>query len=556
MALTLADILDLDVLRRGEPEVVAGHGQLNRQVRWVHISEQADIANYLKGGEMLLMTGMGLSRAPAAQRRFIRELDEVGVVGVLIRLGAAFDELPAVLVEEAMRRDLPVVALHRRIGYMDVTEQVHGAIINRQVDLLRKAEQIRLEFTQLLLRGGSLPRILQRLGSITRCPIVMEDTAHQVTELEPQGRELADVLAAWESHSRIGHGETDGAVHVQEGNPPCAWVPVSLRGEEWGRLHALQLGRGLDDIDLLALDRAAAAVGLALLTEHDSRSTTDAAHGALISDILRERYRDTEELFRRARSIGVELAGRRLAALVVDLRGLAELAEREGFGEQLRQDIRERILRDVRAAVLASGSVSLSALDGDRVLAVIGCLDRPGIRDLLDDVGSEICDRIARSCQERIAPVVGVSDESATSGLRRALQHASDAAKFGSRTAFGAGVRHFGDLGVFELLLPLSEGPQLASYVEAELGPLLNHDSSAAVPLLPTLQCFLEHSGRISVTSSELHIQRRTLYHRLSRLTVLLGRDLENPDVRLRLWVALRGLDLLRRRSVPELQVN
>ncbi len=507
MALTLADILDLDVLRRGEPEVAAGHDRLNRPVRWVHISEQADIANYLKGGEMLLMTGMGLGRDPGAQRRFIRELDEVGVAGVLIRLGAAFDELPAALVDEAARRDLPLVALHRRIGYMDVTEQVHGAIINHQVELLRKAEQIRLEFTQLLLRGASLPRILQRLGSITGCPIVLES---------------------------------------------CAWVPVSLRGEEWGRVHALQLGRGLDDIDLLALDRAAAAVGLALLTEHASRSATDAARSALISDILHERYRDAEELFRRARSIGVELAGRRFAALVVDPRGLAELAEQEGFGEPLRQDIRGRILREVRAAVLASGSVSLSALDGDRVLAIIGCPHRPSIRDLLDGLGRDICDRIARSWQERIATVVGVSDESAASGLRRALQHASDAAKFGLRVASGAGVHHFGDLGVFHLLLPLSEGPQLASYVEAELGPLLNHDSSAALPLLPTLQCFLEHSGRISVTSSELHIQRRTLYHRLSRLTGLLGRDLENPDVRLRLWVALRGLDLLRRRSVPD----
>ncbi len=474
MALTLADILDLDVLQRGEPEVAAGHNRLNRPVRWVHISEQADIANYLKGGEMLLMTGLGLGRDPGAHRRFIRELDEVGVAGVLIRLGAAFDELPAALVDEAARRDLPLVALHRRIGYMDVTEQVHGAIINHQVELLRKAEQIRLEFTQLLLRGASLPRILQRLSSITRCPIVLEDAAHQVAELEPQGRDLADALAAWESHSRIGHAQADGAVHLQQGTPSCAWVLVSLRSEEWGRVHALQLDSGLDDIDLLALDRAAAAVGLALLTEHDSRSATDAARSALISDILNERYRDAEELFRRARSLGVELAGPRLAALVVDPRGLAELAEREGFAEPLRQDIRGRILREVRAAVRAAGSVSLSALEGDRALAIVGCQPGPGIRGVLDGLGRDICDRIAKSWQERIIPVVGVSDESAASGLRRAIQHASDAARFGSRAGVGAGVHHFSDLGVFHLLLPLSDGPQLASYVEAELGLLLS----------------------------------------------------------------------------------
>lgn len=41
MPLTLADILDLDVVRRGEPEVAAGRDRLDRPVRWVHISEQA-----------------------------------------------------------------------------------------------------------------------------------------------------------------------------------------------------------------------------------------------------------------------------------------------------------------------------------------------------------------------------------------------------------------------------------------------------------------------------------------------------------------------------------
>ncbi len=112
MGPALADILDLYVLRRGEPEVAAWHDRLDRPVRWVHISEQADIASYLKGGGMLLMTGTGLSRDPAAQRCFIQELDDAGVAGGLIRLGAAFDELPAALADEAVRRDWPLVALH------------------------------------------------------------------------------------------------------------------------------------------------------------------------------------------------------------------------------------------------------------------------------------------------------------------------------------------------------------------------------------------------------------------------------------------------------------
>ncbi len=52
--LTVAEILRLDVVQRGRPEVVAGAENLDRPVRWVHISEQPDVAEYLMGGELLL----------------------------------------------------------------------------------------------------------------------------------------------------------------------------------------------------------------------------------------------------------------------------------------------------------------------------------------------------------------------------------------------------------------------------------------------------------------------------------------------------------------------
>ena len=53
-SLTVAEILALDVVQRASPLVLAGAEHLDRPVRWVHISEQPDIADYLKGSELLL----------------------------------------------------------------------------------------------------------------------------------------------------------------------------------------------------------------------------------------------------------------------------------------------------------------------------------------------------------------------------------------------------------------------------------------------------------------------------------------------------------------------
>ena len=52
----------------GLPEVLAGADASTRPVRWVHVSETAEAARWLDGGELLLTTGVGLAGRRAALR--------------------------------------------------------------------------------------------------------------------------------------------------------------------------------------------------------------------------------------------------------------------------------------------------------------------------------------------------------------------------------------------------------------------------------------------------------------------------------------------------------
>lgn len=124
--LTVAEILELDVVQQANPIVLAGAENLDRMVRWVHISEQPDIADYLKGSELLLITLMGLGPDPKFRREFVRGLADARIAGLLVRLGEGFGAVPAEIVDEAGRRGLPLILLRRRIGFVEVTERVHG----------------------------------------------------------------------------------------------------------------------------------------------------------------------------------------------------------------------------------------------------------------------------------------------------------------------------------------------------------------------------------------------------------------------------------------------
>src|SRR5437660_1321631 len=56
----------MPVIRRGKPRLAAGSAGLERKVRWVHIAEVADIGHLLRGGELVLTTGIALPADDAA----------------------------------------------------------------------------------------------------------------------------------------------------------------------------------------------------------------------------------------------------------------------------------------------------------------------------------------------------------------------------------------------------------------------------------------------------------------------------------------------------------
>ena len=81
----------MDVVRRGLPVVVAGADRLDAPVRWVHAVEVADdVARLLRGGELILSTGIALPDSASALASYVAELAAAGAVGLAIELGRRY----------------------------------------------------------------------------------------------------------------------------------------------------------------------------------------------------------------------------------------------------------------------------------------------------------------------------------------------------------------------------------------------------------------------------------------------------------------------------------
>ena len=82
------------------------------------------------------------------------------------------------------------------------------------------------------------------------------------------------------------------------------------------------------------------------------------------------------------------------------------------------------------------------------------------------------------------------------------------------------------------------------SATRRHLGPLIEHDSARKGALVATLRAYLE-TGEQQQAAHRLRVHPNTLRYRLDRIREITGLDLEDPETRLNLSVALRVQSLL-----------
>jgi purine catabolism regulator len=523
----LADVLELDLLRDAGLRIVTGADDVDRPVRWVHSGEIADIARYLSGGELLLTAATGL-RSPSADRRgYIRELAQAGAVALIIELGRTFTELPADMAREAEEHGLVVGVLENEVPFAAVTRLVHTAILNEQHQAQERATQIGDDFSRLVLEGAQVPEMLDLLAERLGNPVVLEDGLRRVVAYGSGDRRVAPLLRDWHRHSRRGHQGQAVGVQTAESEPRCVWTSIALRGEIWGRLHVLEVDAPIDSVARLALGRAGSNIALHLLAERDAY-LSESAERSLVTDAAQRANFSGDEFLARATGLGIDFGKDLVMMILSEARGSDDADEASLKARE--QSVRERFRQAKWPSVVG--------LLSDQIVAVAAADPNGGLRKRLAELSAELN-------EDGLDPRIGVSRPARASLLRRAYAEAQTAYDLGPAMSADA-VHHYDDLILHRLLTPLATtGPQLANFVESELGDLLAYDEEHSSNLLGTLDAFLQSNGNKAATADALFLQRRSVYYRLTRIEELLGRSLEPADHRVRLYVALRAREVL-----------
>src|SRR5690349_8683212 len=189
---TVAQVLEMDAVRAGEPRVVAGERSLDRPVRWVHAIELPDAARLLRGEELVLTTGIALPDEEALLGAYVVELADVGVSALAVELGRKYvDGLPDRFATAAEERGLPLIVFDHEIPFIAITEAVHGRIIDEQLAELRAGARLHEVFTDLAVAGAGPDEVLRQAARLSGRPVILADLSHHVLACEAAGVDAA-----------------------------------------------------------------------------------------------------------------------------------------------------------------------------------------------------------------------------------------------------------------------------------------------------------------------------------------------------------------------------
>ena len=165
VTLTVRDIVEIP----GMPlRLLTGEARAERATRWVHASELEDPTPWLKGGELILTTGMGIGDTAAKHRAYVRRLSEAGVGGLGFGLGFGYDTTPKALVAEATKLDFPLFEVPYPVPFIAITEAVFTRLLAEQFDTLQRAVDAEHVLTRAVLDGKGIDGVVTSLGEVIK----------------------------------------------------------------------------------------------------------------------------------------------------------------------------------------------------------------------------------------------------------------------------------------------------------------------------------------------------------------------------------------------------
>ena len=524
---SVRNILSLLIPR--DAQLVAGGEGLDRRVTWAtRMRARLPAFERVRGGELALLALSQLHRLDETLPHLLTSLHKEGVAAIAIAT-ASLESLEKETLSLADQLHLPLILLPLTAPLEEIEREVITFIVSFRGENERKATEISHQLMQLSVQGAGLQGICEHLALTRNKWVIVQDADQELrcqaapsdSETQTLPASLTDENLLLKSLRRI-------------------TVPILIRHEEVGYLSIIGKDTDFDYLERLILGQVTPILALEFARERDRNEVESRYSAEALMDVLQGNYQQTDEILTRARLLGYDL-------LVPQIVAIFEIGQNEpeyptsSFQAQWSKRIRDELQR-----IWPTCWVSFEAR---RVLALLPTNESIGVMESeTEKTISTRMDRVQARLQQ--GKIGNGNLPTVTAGMGRvakdvqqisqSYREAQQALEIGRRL-FGEGkIHYFAQLGIYRLLFHLYGHQELSDFYQETLGPLSESDSRSNNALIETLECFFNCNGNLSETARTMHLHRNSLLYRLGRIEELLGRSLEDAELRLSLQIALK----------------
>lgn len=515
--------------------VVTGEGLLERSVSWTTVIHPEDeiAAKTLQTHELILVAGVSNRNSAHSDSELIAWASEAKAAAIVFS-----NSVSPTALAEAKAHNMPVLSLPNDVRIRDVEKTIISLLINRKGHIERRGTQIYMQLTQISSRNEGMDELIGAMARLTNKAVIVQDKrllpiSHKV---QPQFVGLWDDIEYFLKKQDNLPVELHDRHRVMEVDPPVLLQALPIAG--MARLVApiitKNIGRGflsiigregeLDEIDQLVCEHGAAACALEMAKQKAVNETEKRLRGTFLDRLLLGDV-SQQEAIRQGERFEHDMTQIHLA-MVLSWRGDNPPSMRR----------LETMVNTILGTQRANALVWIR--EKEREVVVFHATNSDNPIDISMNLAAAFSKEINRQYpQNRVAIGLGQVARD-INAWRTSYRDAVQAMELAERLQTDTPL-YIGDLGVYQLILSLSDREKLSDFCERTLGSLTEYDMRQNADLIKTLEAFFNCHGNLSQTAEALIVHRNTLLYRMNRINDIAAIDLNRPETRLALHLAL-----------------
>lgn len=517
----------LTLLASRDAQLVAGGGGLERRVTWACcMRSRLPAFDVVQGGELALLRLSQLRRLDETLPHLLKSLHQAGVAVIAVAASSA-ESLGDEARNQADQLHLPLILLPVSAQLEEIAREVSTFVVSFQGETERKATEIAHHLMDLSVQGAGIQGLCEYLANSRGKWVIVQD-ADQHVRFQAAPAQV-DVLS-------LSYPLTDEQLRAQ--GLTRVVDPILMRHEVVGYLSLVGHESDFDYLERIILGKVTPILAIEFARERERSEVETRYQVEALTDVLQGHYQQPEEMMARARLLGYDLTIPQTVVIFAIPPAENDFASNGPFTHWSKR---------VRDELVRTWSTCWVLTEPRRVIALLPLPalgeGEEGERDSENNVYAQIERVVARIPSGRLNGAQHPIYSCGIGRIARDLQsipvsfrEAQQALEIGRRL-FGEGSLHsFARLGIYRLLFHLNGHSELNNFYQETLGPLLQHDST----YVETLEGFFRCNGNLSEMARTMHFHRNSLLYRLNRIEAILGRSLEDPELRLSLQIALK----------------